>query len=638
MAVKPGQFIIAVYASQIHKRLLEPNAPPALPQSQETVRSGDATGAANAAAIEAEPSTHRGENDVTGRAASAVQNRSVEMVGTVEDVGDPLTIRSREKSDRWHEHDNVPLPKDCPASPFVHQLLRHAAYAMNSAEYERVRATLAAKGIHDADSHFFFNRRYWMKRVRMPPRESDEASANLLSVLDFLKREDAFKEYVTEDFEKHVRGWARRCREGRYEDLPDVEMYTHDGCDSDGLDLWISRRGSKGENFHQKMRVAVGPFGISVETAHYVHVILAYLYLVSAGVNRCNEPDFGHFLLHLEDRIQGRMRDLWEVDLFTNRVNLSEHERVDFVAVGVGPLSHDSKYVAVLGPGERPAEGMSKDLQFMAKRMRVTIPPLPPSSPQEFAMIKTFCSQSPQPKEADIQRLCRTFKAQSNGTTIFPKLPSLVKPAIKRWKLNQKIELLRLQSGDAYKQFFESLRNQMVSLPEPERINPLPLPAQQPSQQNSEESEEPAPTLLSRPRVPPASAPSQSSIVPAAKVGDGKCFYYPKCKSNRSECGGGETTCRFYCKDGIHPTPTREELDYELRLVTWSEGKKKQNCAWFPFCDEKAVRCGGRVRDECSKYGVGGTHRDERPSNDELSRSRNDARAQKAREKRRKKT
>lgn len=68
-----------------------------------------------------------------------------------------------------------------------------------------------------------------------------------------------------------------------------MEIYTHNGVDSDGLDLWISRRGSKAENFHQKMHVAVGPFGIGAETAHYLQVILAYQYLINTGVNHCGD-------------------------------------------------------------------------------------------------------------------------------------------------------------------------------------------------------------------------------------------------------------------------------------------------------------------------------------------------------------
>ena len=180
-------------------------------------------------------------------------------------VEDPkYDIRSRDKSDVFHEHYNAPLKKDCPASSFFHCLFRHATFAIDEEDENKVKNILASKGIKNFNDHWFFNKSYWYARVRMYPRSADDASSNLFAVLDYLKGSDAFKKYVTEDVTKHIVGWAKRCRHGRYEDLPDVHMYDFDGCDSDGLDTWISRRGSKAENFHQKMKVAAGPWGMGV--------------------------------------------------------------------------------------------------------------------------------------------------------------------------------------------------------------------------------------------------------------------------------------------------------------------------------------------------------------------------------------
>ena len=72
---------------------------------------------------------------------------------------------------------------------------------------------------------------------------------------------------------------------------------------------------------------------------------------------------------------------------------------MDFVAVGVGPSSHDEKFVT----NEQPADGLSDDLHFVAERMGVNYPPLPPSTIEELAMIKSFCSRHPQPKKAAIE-------------------------------------------------------------------------------------------------------------------------------------------------------------------------------------------------------------------------------------------
>ena len=99
---------------------------------------------------------------------------------------------------------------------------------------------------------------------------------------------------------------------------------------------------------------------------------------------------------------------------FQNCINLLEHEPLDFVAVGVGILSFDDHYVT---KGE-PADGLTNDYHFAARRMSVKHPPSSPSSKREFGMIKLFLVNDPWPKEADIQRLCRMVKAQTNGTDI----------------------------------------------------------------------------------------------------------------------------------------------------------------------------------------------------------------------------
>ena len=67
----------------------------------------------------------------------------------------------------------------------------------------------------------------------------------------------------------------------------------------------------------------------------------------------------------------------------------------------------------------------------------------------QFGMIKLFLANDPWPKEADIQRLCMMFKAQTNGTDIWPKVPTMIKPAMKRWKVNQLIAVLKLKSGQS---------------------------------------------------------------------------------------------------------------------------------------------------------------------------------------------
>ena len=43
---------------------------------------------------------------------------------------------------------------------------------------------------------------------------------------------------------------------------------------------------------------------MGVETGHNYHVLLSCMYLVNSKVRREGEPDFGHWRLDIEDRVQ----------------------------------------------------------------------------------------------------------------------------------------------------------------------------------------------------------------------------------------------------------------------------------------------------------------------------------------------
>jgi len=508
-------------------------------------------------------------------------------------------IRSRKKSDIWHEFHNTPLKRDCPASPSIFILLRVATQTINEVEEDRVKHVLASRGIVNFDEHFFFHKEWWYKRVRMPPRKSQVAGENLMTLLNYLQTNEVFKEYVTDELVKHIKGWAKRCLEGRYDDLPDVEMYKHDGYDSNGLDLWLRHRGSKAENFHQKMHVAVGPYGIGVESAHYLQVILAYFYNVNAGIRRCDEPDFGHPMLDLEDRIQSRIADIWGVIVFPNRVNVSEYKPLDFTSVGVAPLSFDERYVDKGEPGKNLKVG---GMWFLAKRHGVKYPPLPPHSKEEFGIIRNFCAEHPNPKTSDIQQLCMDFKAKANGTTINTKLPTMITPAIKRWKINQQAELVRLQTKESFEEIFNEFKNDKISLPRPQVDKTR-------RRRQSQAQKTPAPTtddeeLVELPPVftQPLSAPGQTQHIPLSS----------KAK------------------------PAESLSATQRRDTNYVGAGRSRKCSWYPFCGE-AIICGGIQKNSCSKFGANGTHIDERPSEEELTQRKREIKTQRQQERRKNK-
>ena len=302
---------------------------------------------------------------------------------------------------------------------------------------------------------------------------------------------------------------------------------------------------------------------------------------------------------------------------------MSEQTALDFVSVGVGPLSLNEDYVTVGEPGE----GLKDGLYFMANRMKVKYPPLPPTTPAEFSIIKKFCAENPQPTQNDYKKLCKIFKSKSNGTTIWPKLLPMCKPFVKKWKNNQLRELLEIKAGKSYTNIINKLKSDTISLAPPMNSRPQVLTVHQQHRKNQQQQ---SPTTTNtttttttttttandttyqqgRAFVPPLSAPAQTATVPvptitASQTKGGKCAFWPICQDDRTTCGGvRHELCKTYGTNGTKTTPSSTELSYQQRLHTWSDYEKKKNCFWFPFCG-KALDCGGKTKGLCSKFGKG---------------------------------
>ena len=104
------------------------------------------------------------------------------------------------------------------------------------------------------------------------------------------------------------------------------------------------------------MRVALGPWGIGARSAHYLLILLSYRYNVATNIRRRGHHDFGHKELYLVDRIQTRIRDIYNVVIYPRHQNLMEFKALDMISVGIGPLSYDSDYVEKGAP-EKNIEG-----------------------------------------------------------------------------------------------------------------------------------------------------------------------------------------------------------------------------------------------------------------------------------------
>lgn len=124
------------------------------------------------------------------------------------------------------------------------------------------------------------------------------------------------------------------------------------------------------------------------------------------------------------------------MDIFPPHTNMTQFKPVEnFVAVGIGPLYYDSDYV---DKGEANKQ-LTGEILFMAERMEVVCPPLHVAGPHEKKIFNDFMVSNPKPSRKTWYELAKVFKAKTNYTTIFPKLPSMLKSYYNQWRDNQAI-------------------------------------------------------------------------------------------------------------------------------------------------------------------------------------------------------
>ena len=161
-------------------------------------------------------------------------------------------------------------------------------------------------------------------------------------------------------------------------------MFSQIKTDANGLPLYIRFRGTvRTENVHQMMKTAVGPWNLGAESAHMLLVLVCYGYNVQSLMRRCGGYDYGHSELYLIDRLQIRIREIFNVHIFPTHKNVLEFKANEsFVSVGIGPLCYDNDYVEI----GKPAAHLKGDMKFISERMNLKYPPMHIGTKEEISI------------------------------------------------------------------------------------------------------------------------------------------------------------------------------------------------------------------------------------------------------------
>ena len=139
--------------------------------------------------------------------------------------------------------------------------------------------------------------------------------------------------------------------------------------------------------------------------------------------------------------------------------------------------------------------------------------------------------------------LCQKFKEKANGTTIFPKLPSMIANYEGKWKQNSLIQAAQ----KSMKHDYENLLNQLTDTIS---ITDTGLSSTATCHDLTSKVMNAAQTETPKNFVPPINAPQQESYkdttTPIREFADRQCTWYPFFQNIISKCWGKKRdSCQF---------------------------------------------------------------------------------------------
>jgi len=158
------------------------------------------------------------------------------------------------------------------------------------------------------------------------------------------------------------------------------------------------------------------------------------------------------------------------------------------------------------------------------------------------------------PNKKDWEQLAVLFLSKSNGTTIFPKLPTQLRAHYNTWKSNNTIRLAHA----VVKADFNELVLDLADLPERIAGSAPAVSANEVAGVVQNEADDDHVAVLNvdqemnpHPVAPPAAVDQAVYVrVIAQEIRRTQCYYYPDCKAWSQVCGGIRNGLRHFVNSG----------------------------------------------------------------------------------------
>jgi hypothetical protein len=466
--------------------------------------------------------------------------------------------RSRQKEDIFHQFKILLdlIPKTEVLRNFLLRLVVHASFIFHEEDFERVENHLKATKFDSNDpcylqklmDDFYFRREWWRERCRTYITKSADHAARLKRVVEAIHADDELSKLYTPKVQEYFDNFILKAMRGEFEEQDDVVLFIQRGKDTNGLPLYYRLRGTvRTENLHQKMKMAIGPWNVGPKTAHVLLVLICYRYNVMTKIRRCGQPDFGHFELHYIDRIQNRVRDIFNILAWPRYENQSVfHGKPDMVSVGIGPMTYNQRYVE---HASEPDANLTGDRLFMAKQMKLRYPILHIGSRQEIRIFNDFMKEN-NATEANFKKLAEIYKNAANGKDVFYKLPNMLKSYSKTWGKNSELKSKEKGLNRDVNILLEELFCTRISgdtskVPPTVKATAAQVEETMNAERNDNEEAATAAMFVGAVEGQGQYVHSAINIAPIS-LNDRRCAWFPACGKLQRECGGNR---KDLCQD-----------------------------------------------------------------------------------------
>ena len=177
---------------------------------------------------------------------------------------------------------------------------------------------------HNLMKHFYHNREWWRSHCRMYIPKSLQHAYRVKRIVSTMEKEEYLSTLLTDELRSYFESFEKAILRGEFEEQTDVPLFIKTGEDSNGLPCYLRLRGTvRTENLHQKMKTAIGPWAVGACTGHMLLVLTCYRYNIKSLVRRCGAYNFGHCELHLIDRIQIRVKEIFNILVWPRHTNMT---------------------------------------------------------------------------------------------------------------------------------------------------------------------------------------------------------------------------------------------------------------------------------------------------------------------------